>query len=92
MTCNQCTLEFQHLRGAVVSGKYGQYCAPCLRSLTRQANPRSAQYARDRDREAHEKDLIQPWDANGRPSREFIRNYPEEAKLNFSEEELAKYG
>ncbi len=59
---------------------------------TRQANPRSAQYARDRDRDAHEIDLLQPWDAKGIPNREFIRNYPDEAKDNFTEEELNQYG
>lgn len=91
MTCDSCTLEFQHLRGAVVNGTYGQFCAPCLQNQTRQDNPRSAQYSRDRDREAHEKDLIQPWDKHGNPNKDFIREYPEEAKANFSPEELAKF-
>lgn len=79
-------------KSAIINGVFGEYCSLCIERSQRSHNPRSAQYARDRDREAHEVDLLQPWDANGNPSREFIRNYPEEAHTNFTEEELEKYG
>lgn len=76
---------------AIIDGKFGQYCMDCRNRVTRQAAPGSAQYSRQRDRDAHEADLVQPWDAKGNPNKEFIRLYPEEAKLNFTEEEIEKY-
>lgn len=92
LVCDACRQEKEPLKGALINGIFGQYCANCLMGQTRQANPRSAQYARDRDRDSHEADLLQPWDAKGNPSREFIRNYPDEAKDNFTEAELKEFG
>jgi hypothetical protein len=51
-----------------------------------------AQYERDRDREEHAADMIQPWDRNGKPNREFINKYPEQSKEMFSEKELHDNG
>jgi hypothetical protein len=90
--CDGCGSEHQALRGAVVNGKYGDYCSTCISGTTRQANPASAQYHRDRDREDNAKDLLQPWDANGVPNTEFIRNYPEESKDMFTDQELEQHG
>lgn len=78
--------------GAIINGKFGQYCRQCRSSQSRGAHAGHARYLRARDREDNSRDLLQPWLADGTPNREFIREYPEEAKLNFTEEELKKYG
>lgn len=91
MRCHKCH-KSRMIKGAIVSGKFGQYCAACLSGVTRQADPRSAQYSRDRDREAHEVDMLQPWDSRGNPSTEFIRHYPDEAKDTFTQGELEAFG
>lgn len=92
MTCDTCNKDFLHLNAAVIGSVFGQYCPNCLEIVKRQSHVGSAQYSRDRDREAHEVDLLQPWDAKGNPNTEFIRHYPEEAKDNFSQEELEQFG
>lgn len=92
MSCDACGGEFQHLRGAIVNGKFGQYCQKCIEGVQRIADPGHAQYSRDKDRDDHEVDLIQPWDSKGTPNREFIRHYPEESKDMFTQEELEQHG
>lgn len=37
------------------------------------------QWSHDRQRERHKRDLIQPY-KNGKPSEEFIQQYPQESK------------
>lgn len=92
MTCDVCRVDYSLLRGAIVRGKYGQYCSPCIQGIKRPPNSGAAKYARDRDHDAHEFDLIQPWDIKGNPNREFISNYPTEAHDMFTKEELEQYG
>lgn len=92
MKCDGCTNDNRALRGAVVNGKFGQYCATCISGAGRMANTGSAQFSRDKDRSDHEVDMLQPWDPRGNPSTEFIRHYPDEAKEMFSQEELEQYG
>lgn len=92
MICDSCTLDKQHLHGAIINGKYGQYCSECLQKVSRQASAGSAQYSRDRDRDDHQVDMLQPWDGRGKPSTEFIRHYPDEAKDIFTQEELEAHG
>lgn len=92
MTCDDCKREYQNLYGAIVEGKYGQYCKNCITAGKRMHHPGSAQYSRDRDREDNAKDLLQPWDARGKPNTEFIRNYKEEAEEIFTQEELEANG
>lgn len=75
---------------AVLDGKFGNYCSDCRNRLLRLSSAQSAQYRRDREREEHLADIVQPWDRNGNPNPEFARLYPEEAKLNFGEEEYKK--
>lgn len=89
--CEGC-FDAKPTTAAVIAGKYGQFCRDCKTRMSRQAQAGSAAYERDRDRQAHEKDLIQPWDGHGHPNREFIRNYPDSAVDYFSKEELEQYG
>jgi hypothetical protein len=89
--CDSCGSK-EHTITAVINGKFGQYCNNCRQGATRQANVGSAQYARDRDRDAHEIGLVQPWDRQGNPNKEFMRLYPDESKEMFTEEEFNKFG
>jgi hypothetical protein len=50
----------------------------------------AAQYSRDQDRADHQRDVIQPW-ANEKPNPAFIREYPDQAKEYFTDEQLAQY-
>jgi hypothetical protein len=92
MICNGCGNEHNVLRGAIIEGTFGQFCGACIARVTRMASPGHAAYSRAADRADHAADLIQPWDVKGRPSRDFITNYPDEAKDMFTPEELAEYG
>ena len=80
------------MTAAIVDGKFGQFCSDCLDGAKRQHHVGSAAHARQVDRDAHQLDMLQPWDAKGTPNREFIRNYPEESKEMFTQEELAEHG
>lgn len=80
-----------HVTGAILSGSFGNYCQKCINNSTRSASGQSAQWLRDRDREDHQKDMLQPW-VNNKPNTEFIRNYPEQAQDMYTEKELKEYG
>jgi hypothetical protein len=43
------------------------------------------------EREIHRRDITQAY-KNNKPNPEFIRNYPEESKQYFSEEDIKRYG
>ena len=91
MICDSCEITRDHLTGAVVDGKFGQYCKLCLQNVRRMTTSGHAQYSRDRDKEDNAKDLLQPWDRAGKPSREFINSYPDEAQEMFSPQELHEH-
>lgn len=90
-TCDGCTQK-RETTGAIIKGKYGQYCRDCRTLANRTQSSGFAQWSRERDREDNSRDLIQPWDRNGVPNRDFIREYPDEAKQMFTEEELKNHG
>lgn len=92
MICSSCGLDKQHLRGAMIDGIFDQYCRPCLEAQKRPSHAGSAAYSRAKDRDDHEFDLIQPWDLRGVPNKEFIRNYPEESKEMYTDDELKEFG
>ena len=91
MKCDNCNRKAK-TQGAVINGTYGQYCNPCRASLKRLVSAGAAASSRTADRANHLKDVIQPWDRHGKPNREFIRNYREEAENMFTREELEKFG
>lgn len=76
---------------AIRKGRFGLYCPECMGEEQRLAGAQKAGYDRDRDREEHKKDMLQPFLPNGKPNTEFIRSYPERSD-NFTPEELAEYG
>lgn len=86
MKCGLCGKKAN--KAGVINGVfYSNLCTACIMKDQRIANAGSAQYSRDRDREDHLRDMIQPW-VNGKPNPEFIREYPEYAKDNFTKEEI----
>lgn len=74
--------------GAIIEGKFGQACNACRSTQDRQASPASAEYNRERDRETHRKDMLQPNLPNGKPSPEFIKAYPSESKNYFTTKQI----
>lgn len=84
-----CEICFREVptSGAILRGKFGQYCPECKQGEQRLSTAQKANYDRERDREDHRKDMLQPWLPNGKPNVDFIRAYPER-KDNFTEEEL----
>lgn len=91
MKCDNCHNEGVII-AAVIGNHYGSYCSICIGNTKRLHHVGSAQYSRDRDREAHEVDMLQPWDSKGNPSKEFINHYPDEAHDIFTQEELERHG
>lgn len=89
--CEFC-YDYKETTGAVLAGVFGQACRLCRNKHSRLPSADAAQYHRDRDREDHLKDLIQPWTKDQKPNTEFIRNYPEQAKDYFTDEQLETYG
>lgn len=86
MRCKKCQTE-DFLKNAVVDGLFGGYCASCIDGTNRLDSPQSASYHRDRDREEHARDVLQPR-INGKMNVEFAKAYPDQAKEYFTEEEL----
>jgi hypothetical protein len=88
--CDSCKQE-KPTAAAILGGSFGEYCIDCLSKDRRMPQTGAAQYSRDQDRADHQRDVIQPWDARGNPSSEFIRQYPEQAVEYFTDEQLRKY-
>lgn len=91
MICDRCAQE-RPTTGAIINGKYGQYCQECRSALYYPSLALNAAYNRDKDRSDNQRDLLQPWTPKGQPNKEFIANFPDEAHDIFSAEELEKYG
>ena len=88
MTCAKCGNNAT--QNAILDGVFGSYCSLCIAGHSRLDNPQGAQHARDRDREDYQRDLIQPWMADGTPNREFVEAYPELRDEYYTEEQLKK--
>lgn len=56
-----------------------------------ETNPNFKNWNHDRQREDHLGDIIQRY-KQGKPNGEFIRQYPEEAKEQFTSQEINKFG
>lgn len=67
------------MSGYIKDGKYykGQ---PDLSIFKDGINGQYKGWDHDRQRENHRLDLLQPYTSDGKPSQEFIDNYPEEAR------------
>ncbi len=61
--------------GVIINGQYYKHGL----GLTDGQNPTWKSWSHDRQREEHQRDLIQPF-INNQPNPEFIEQYPEEAK------------
>lgn len=65
--------------GYIVNGVYHSGNQDPAAAISEDSSTYKA-YDHDRQRENHRRDLIQPYDRQGRPNQEFISEYPEEAK------------
>jgi hypothetical protein len=75
--------EGQHT--ALIQGKYyPNVCAHCLAKHTGNHATQAASHDRRRGYEDHAQDTVQPYDANGQPSKEFYRLYPDTAQKMYS--------
>lgn len=91
MICSGCAVD-KSTQTAVIRGQFGVYCKSCISTVDRHSSAASAGHSRQVDREIHAKDLLQPWNLDNTPNREFIRVYPDQAKDMYSREELENYG
>lgn len=85
--CDQCQAKDIPTTLMILNGKFGAYCFNCKNNQRRIASAQSAEWHRERDREDHKRDMLQPW-INGKINVEFARQYPGRAKEIYSEEEL----
>ena len=76
------------VHSGIVDGLFGKYCTKHF-DIRRPESAQHAQYKRDRDREHHEEDVIQPW-KDGKPNAEFLEQYEEYAKETFTPEQIEK--
>lgn len=90
-TCQCCGQDKRILKSGIIRGEFGEYCNHCIMASKRSISTGYAQWSRDRDREDNARDLLQPRDYNGKPNREFIKEYPEQSKEMFTREELERY-
>jgi hypothetical protein len=75
----------------MIGGKYyPNICKECVARLEGDNSFSSGFQGFDRRRqyEDYAQDTVQPWDANGKPSVEFLRLYPESAAKQYSKEIL----
>lgn len=72
--------------GVIEGVFYDNLCQNCV---AQPFSPASREYERDRQREANAKDILQPWES-GKPSEKFVRNYPDQAREYFSDEDIKK--
>jgi len=81
MTCPTCQHEATSIKTRLVNGEQVTGCGFCL-------NPKNIavfarKYKRDRMKEDHRKDLVQRFDNSNRPSAEYAKLYPQQAKQQF---------
>lgn len=90
MTCQVCKADVTTV-SALAGGIYhANICRPCLTDLQGDNSFSSGFQSFDRRRqyEDYAQDTVQPWDANGKPSLEFLRLYPQSAAKQYSKEIL----
>lgn len=89
MKCDICNSE-KDVSGAIIDGKYQKVCIGCQAAQERKQTAGAAEYERERQREDHRRDMLQPFE-NGRPNKEFIAEYPEESKNFFNDKQIEEY-
>lgn len=86
--CDKGHTTDKPLQAGIIDGKFGNWCPEHTRTTQRQASPLYATSFRDAERRDNERDMIQPWDANGNINPEFVREYPEESAEMFTQTEI----
>lgn len=77
--------------GHIINGKYYKEDPKGL-ELGIQQSSTYRNWSHDQQRMNHQKDILQPYNRDGKPNPEFIREYPEESKTYFTQEQLNKSG
>jgi len=70
--------------GRIIKGKY----YPDGKSTKPDVNTQHGEYTKDRGREDHAQDIIQPFEG-GQPNPEFAKAYPDRAADYFSSDQLS---
>lgn len=76
--------------GYILDGKYYK-SEPKVDQMKNGRAVTDKAYQHDRQRENHRKDIVQPY-KKGKPSGEFIRAYPDEARQYFNEQQIRRFG
>lgn len=86
--CELCS-EPTKQKAMVINGMFiKNICSNCIMKHSRQASALSASYSRDRQREESERDMLQPRLPNGQINKEFLKEYPEESREFFTDEQI----
>lgn len=93
VSCSRCKQRDPSVSAVIDGELVKDICEPCYSELVAGKHELSSQasFNRNRDMEDHAADVAQPR-VGGKPNTDFIRNYPEQAKSIFTEEELRLYG
>lgn len=77
-------------RSAVIGGVYyDKICPLCIARMSTNGFSSGFQgFDRRRQYEDHAQDVVQPWDANGKPRLEFLRLYPSQAAKMYDKQTL----
>lgn len=88
--CPNCHQETKHIRSSIIRGDILTGCDNCFRG----AKPAefAAKSVRKDMVDRHRKDMLQRYEPGGRPNTEWIRSYPEQAREQFTDDELRQYG
>lgn len=93
MKCPQCNKQ-----DAILDPKYGVMpCAKCQKSQNATGIKQAPEFALIskhnriiQQRDAHSKDILQPFDNKGKPSLDFVKAYPNKRGDYFKKEDLKR--
>lgn len=90
MTCEFCRKTKECISAVANGDYYATICRDCLSALSGGSDVSSgtASFDRRRQYEDNAQDTIQPYDASGKPNKEFFRLYPSAAQKTFTGNEL----
>ena len=92
MSCTVCNQHEGNVSGIVKGTYVSNVCRGCFDALLADQSVSSgwADYMRSREFEDHQVDVIQPYTADGSPSQDFARMYPDKARSMFGEDTFRK--
>lgn len=86
MICPICSRQVDSIASAIKKGKYvSERCERCL-AMANISAVYARKYERDRQAEDFRRDLIQPIDERGNINREFVKEFPDQARQKFGDD------